>query len=158
MTRNTFRITTALAALALAAAALAAGTPDFSGTWVLNNTKGKNLGMVAAVQETVVAKQSADKLTLDVSDTFNGKTTMRQLNFDLTGKPVTNEGAMGEKSETVAKWEDGKLVVTWTAEGAVAGTKSVKTETRSLSADGKTMTVVSQRGTNAPMELVFEKK
>lgn len=152
------RFLPALAAFALAAAAIAQSAPDFSGNWVLNNTKGKNLGMVAAVQEKVVATQTADKLTLDIAATFNGNTTNRQVTYDLAGKPVQNEGAMGDKAETVAKWDGGKLVVTWTAEGAVAGTKSVKTESRSLSADGKTMTVVSQRGSNAPMELVYEKK
>ena len=114
--------------------------------------------MVAAIQETTTITQTADKLTLDIASTFQDKTTNRQVTYDLTGKPVQNEGAMGDKSETVAKWDGGKLVVTWTSEGAVAGTKNVKTETRSLSADGKTMNVTSQRGTNPPMELVYEKK
>jgi hypothetical protein len=140
------------------AAAMAQSAPDFSGNWVLNNTKGKNLGMVAAIQETIAATQTADKLTLDFATTFQGNTTNRQVNYDLKGTPVQNEGPMADKAETVAKWDGSKLVVTWTAEGAVAGTKTVKTETRSLSADGKTMTVVNQRGSNAPMELVYEKK
>jgi hypothetical protein len=152
------RIATALVALALATGAMAQGKPDFAGSWVLNNQKGKNLGMVAAVKEKVVATQTADKLTLDIAATFQNNTTKRVVTYDLTGKPVQNEGAMGDKAETVAKWDGGKLVVTWTTEGAVAGTKTVKTETRSLSADGKTMTVVSQRGANAPMELVYEKQ
>jgi hypothetical protein len=152
------RLSPLLAVLGLAAVAIAQSAPNFTGTWVLNNTKGKNLGMVAAVQETIVITQTADKLTADVAATFQGNTTRRQVNYDLTGKPVQNEGAMGDKAETVAKWDGGKLVVTWTSEGAVAGSKVTKTETRSLSADGKTMTVVNQRGTNAPMEMVYEKK
>jgi len=147
-----------LLAAGLATAALAAGTPDFSGTWVLNNQKGRNLGMVAAVKETVVITQTADEFTADFTSTFNENTSKRQLNYDLTGKPVQNEDAMGSKSETVAKWDGDKLFVTWTGEGAVAGTKVVKTETRSLSADGKTMTVVSGRPNREPMELVYEKK
>ena len=65
---------------------------------------------------------------------------------------------MGEKAETVAKWDGPKLVVTWTTEGAVAGSKVVKTETRTLSADGRTMTVVTERPNKEPMELVYEKK
>lgn len=147
-----------LLALAMMGITAAQAAPNFSGTWVLNASKGKNLGMVAAIQETVAITQTTDKLTLDISSTFQGNTTKRQVNYDLAGKPVQNEGAMGDKAETVAKWDGDKLVVTWTAEGAVAGTKAVKSETRSLSADGKTMTVTSQRGTNAPMELVYEKK
>jgi hypothetical protein len=152
------RIAIALSALAMTTLAMAQAKPDFGGTWVLNNQKGKNLGMVAAVKEKVVATQTADKLALDIAATFQNDTTKRVVTYDLAGKPVENQGAMGDKAETVAKWDAGKLVVTWTAEGAVAGTKTVKTETRSLSADGKTMTVVSQRGTNAPMELVYEKQ
>ena len=147
-----------LLVLAVLGATAVQAAPNFGGTWVLNTSKGKNLGMVSAIQETATIAQTADKLTLDIASTFQGKTTQRQVNYDLAGKPMQNEGAMGDKSETVAKWDGDKLVVTWTAEGAVAGSKTVKTETRSLSSDGKTMTVTSQRGTNAPMELVYEKK
>ena len=154
----TTRILATLIALAVTTLAMAQSKPDFGGNWALNNQKGKNLGMVAAVQEKVAATQTAEKLTLDITSTFQGKPSKRVTTYDLTGKPVQNEGAMGDKSETVAKWDGDKLVVTWTSEGAVAGTKNVKTETRSLSADGKTMTVVSQRGSNAPMELVYEKQ
>ena len=150
------RLAATAALLALAAAAQAA--TDFSGTWVLNNDKGKNLGMVAAVKETIVIRQTADKYVAEHSSTFMMKTETRTVTYDLTGKPVPNEGAMGDKAETVAKWDGGKLVVTWSAEGAVPGTKSVKTETRSLSADGKTMTVVNSRPNKEPMEMVYEKK
>jgi hypothetical protein len=158
MKRNLLRTIPVLVALAVSGIALAQSTPNFGGTWVLNTAKGKNLGMVASIQETTTIKQTADKLTLDIASTFQDKTTNRQVTYDLTGKPVQNAGAMGDKSDTVAKWDGGKLVVTWTSEGAVAGTKNVKTETRSLSADGKTMNVTSQRGPNPPMELVYEKK
>jgi hypothetical protein len=61
-------------------------------------------------------------------------------------------------AETVATWDGDKLVVSWTSEGAVRGSKVVKTETRALSADGKTMTVVTERPNKEPMELVYEKK
>lgn len=158
MNRKISRLASLLFALAVSVIAFAQAPPDFSGTWVLNTAKGQNLGMVAAIQETTVVTQTPVKLTLDIAATFQGKTTNRQVNYDLTGKPLQNETAMGDKSETVAKWDGGKLVVTWTSEGAVAGTKSVNTETRSLSADGRTMTVSSQRGANPPRELVYEKK
>ena len=148
-----------LAALLLASGAALAGTPDFSGNWTLNTDKGLNLGMVKAVSETVAVKQTPEKLTLDFSTKFMMKTTQRQVNYDLTGKTeIPNEGPMGDKAQTLAKWDGGKLVVTWTTEGAVAGTKTVKTETRTLSADGKTMTVRTERAGKDPMELVYEKK
>ena len=118
-----------------------------------------DLGMVKAVSETVAAKQTPEKLTLDFSTTFMMKTSHRQVNYDLTGKTsIPNEGPMGDKAETLAKWDGNRLVVTWTAEGAVAGTKTVKTEIRTLSADGRTMTVRTERAGKDPMELVYEKK
>lgn len=147
-----------LAGILLCATVLAAGTPNFSGTWVLNTTKGKNLPMGGAIQETDVIKQTAAQLAIEVSATFQGNTTARTVTYDLAGKPVQNKGAMGDPAETVAKWQDAALVVTWTSEGAVAGSKVVKTETRTLSADGKTMNVTSVRGTSPPIEYVFEKK
>lgn len=147
-----------IATMAALGTSVAQAATDFSGNWVLNNGKGKNLGMVAAVKETVVITQDANRLTAAVTAIFNGNTTQRQVSYDLTGQPVPNEGAMGDKAETVARWDGAKLVVTWTSEGAVAGTQSVKTETRSLSADGKTMTVVNGRANREPMELVYERK
>jgi hypothetical protein len=142
----------------LSAAALAQSPPDFSGTWVLNTDKGENLGMVKAVDETIVIRQTPEKFTVDFSSTFMLKTTRRQVNYDLTGKSVPNESAMGDKADTVAKWDGAKLVATWTGEGAVAGTKVVRTETRTLSADGRTMTVTTVRPNKDPLVLVYEKK
>lgn len=151
-------IVTAVAGLLLSLSALAAGTTDFSGTWELNTDKGQNLGMVKAVDETDVVTQSAEKLVIDFTSKFMMKTTKRQVTYDLTGKPVPNEGAMGDKAQTVAKWVDGKLVVTWSSEGAVAGSTNVKTETRWLSADGKEMSVETVRANKPAMVLVYDKK
>lgn len=146
-----------LGCLVFATSAIAAN-PDFSGTWVLNTDKGKNLGMVKAVSETATIKQTPEKVVIDFATTFMLKTTDRKVTYDLAGKPVPNEGAMGDKAETVARWDNGKLVVTWTAEGAVAGSKTVKTETRTLSADGKSMAVENVRAGKDPMELVYDRK
>lgn len=143
--------------LGLSLAAQAASPPDFSGTWELNTDKGRNLGMVKAVDETVVIKQTPAQITLDFSSTFMLKTEKRTVVYDLSGKPVQNEGPMGDKAETVARWDGSKLVVTWTSEGAVAGSKVVKTETRTLSPDGKTMSVETVRSGKDPMELVYER-
>lgn len=151
-------IVAAVAGLFLSLSALAAGTSNFSGNWELNTDKGQNLGMVKAVDETLVVTQSADKLVIDFTSKFMLKTTKRRVSYDLVGKPVPNEGAMGDKAQTVAKWADGKLVVTWTSEGAVAGSKTVKTETRWLSADGNEMSVQTVRANKPPMVLVYDKQ
>lgn len=163
MTRKAASLLSLTAAVIVAswmsATVFAAGPPDFSGNWTLNTDKGQNLGMVKAVSETVAVKQTPEKLTIDFSTTFMMKTSQRQVTYDLTGKTsVTNEGAMGDKAETLAKWDGNRLVVTWTSEGAVAGTKTVKTEIRTLSADGRTMTVRNERPGKDPMEMVYEKK
>lgn len=130
--------------------ALAGDATDFSGTWTLNNKKGANLGMVAMVKEDIAIRQDANSLVIDFTSRFMGNTTRRQVSYDLTGKPAENESAMGDRSETVARWDDGRLVVTWTSEGAIAGSKVVKTETRALSADGGTMTVTMERPGKPP--------
>jgi hypothetical protein len=140
------------------APALAADPPNFSGTWVLNTDKGENLGMVSAIKETVTIAQTPEKMTLDFSSVFMGKTTLRKVTYDLAGKPIPNEGPMGDKADTVAKWDGNKLVAVWTGESAILGSKTEKTETRVLSPDGKTMSVTSMRGTKPPMIMVYEKQ
>lgn len=142
----------------MATGVYAADPPDFSGTWVLNAKKGQNLGMVAAIQETLVISQTAETLQIDFTDIFQGKTTTRQVNYDLSGGAVENFAAMGDRSETVSRWEADKLVTTWTSEGAIAGTQVVRTETRWLADDGKIMSVESVRGDRPPMIMVYEKQ
>jgi hypothetical protein len=137
--------------------AFAAGAPDFTGTWLINPAKSQNLGMMAAVRQTITITQTGTEMTLAEASDFQGQKSERTVRYDLGGKPVTNEAAMGGKSETVARWDGARLVVTWTSEGTVAGTKNVRTEVRSLAADGKTMTVESIRGGNKPMVMVFDR-
>ena len=50
------------------------------------------------------------------------------------------------------------LVAVWTGESAILGTKTEKAGTRALSADGRTMSVTSVRGTKPPMVMVYEKQ
>lgn len=145
------------AALTWTSLAMAAGTTDFTGSWQFNAAKGQNLGMMGAISQTITIKQTAAEMTLVEASDFQGKKSGRTVRYDLGGAMVANEGSMGGQSETVAQWRDGKLVVTWTSEGSVAGTRNVRTETRSLSADGKTMTVESVRGSNKPMVMVFDR-
>jgi hypothetical protein len=144
--------------LLFAAVVSAQHTTNFSGRWVLNTAKGKNLGMMASLKDTVTISQTPQELVIHDTSSFQGRDNTRDLRYDLTGKPVSNDGPMGDHNETVAKWVAGKIVATWTRDGAVAGTKSVMTETRSLSADGKTMTLESVRGESPAVVMVFEKQ
>ena len=64
---------------------------------------------------------------------------------------------MEGSSQTVSKWNGETLVTTWTSESAIAGgAKVVRTERRSLSPDGKTMTVESVRGSRPALVMVLQ--
>ena len=134
---------------------------DFRGAWVLNTDRGANLGMMKAVEETIVVSQTTDLATFDMTDVFAGMTTTRSIVYDLNGAKMANKAAMGAESETTSRWDGGKLVTTWAAEGAIAGTKSERTETRCLTDEGKTLNITMTRAGNPDIEeaiwFVFEK-
>jgi hypothetical protein len=139
-------------------AALAAKHPDFSGSWTFSPQKSKNIGMMSEMKMTQTIEQSSSLLDVTSDTTFQGNNQQTKTQYDLTGRPANNDSPMAGPSETVSKWDGDKLVTTWTSKGAVAGTQSVRTETRSLSPDGRTMTVESSRGSNPPVVMLFEKK
>jgi hypothetical protein len=136
----------------------AANPPDFSGGWVFNPGKSKNIGMMSDMKLTETIKQSSASIDVITESTFQGNNQQTTTHYDLNGKAVANDSPMAGPSETVSKWAGEKLVTTWTSAGAVAGTKAVRTEIWSLSPDGKTMTVESVRGANPPVVMVFDKK
>jgi hypothetical protein len=143
----------------MAVVTLAQKLSDFSGSWQFNPEKSKNIGMMAQMKMIQTVEQSNSSLDITTHTKFQGRDEESKTHLDLTGKPATNESPMAGPSETVTKWENGKLVSIWTSESAVAGgPKVVRTETRSLSSDGKTMTVESARGSNPVIVMVFEKK
>ena len=138
--------------------ALAGAHTDFTGVWQFNPSRSQNVGMMAEMKMTLTIQQSESSFDITSHANMQGQDYDTKTHYDLTGKPATNEAPMTGTSETVSKWDGAKLVTTWTSAGAVAGSKVVRTETRSLSADGKTMTVESVRGTNTPLIMTFEKK
>lgn len=158
MTR--FHTLALIAGATFAALSLAAGAPNFSGTWKFNAAKGENLGMMASIQQTITIAQTEKGMTLQEASDLQGQKSSREVKYDLTGGTVKNAAAMGGSSDTVAKWDGPKLVVVWTSPGSVAGTTSTRAETRSLSADGKVMTVVTLRsGANAkPVTMVYDRQ
>src|SRR5713226_10284508 len=119
---------------------------SFSGKWEFNPSLSKNVGMMAEMKLTATVKQARDEMMITNLSTFNGQTQTTELRFDLTGKAAPNKDPMQVSAETVTKRDGNRLVTTWTSPGSVAGTKSVRTETRSLSDDGRTLTVESRRG------------
>lgn len=139
-------------------AALAAKHPDFSGTWTFIPEQSKNIGMMSQMKMTETIEQSPSSLDVTSDTRYQGNAQQAKTHYDLTGEPATNDSPMAGPSETISKWDGDKLVTTWTSKGAVAGTKTVRIETRSVSPNGETMTLESVRGSNPPVVMVFEKK
>jgi hypothetical protein len=152
-----FRLMTVLAVSSLiAVSALAA--PDFTGTWVMNVLKSKNLGMMSSMQITLKIEQTQNSLQVIETTKYNGQDQVRELHYDLTGKSAANSGPMGDPNQTVTKWVGATLETTWLQDGAVAGTKSVSQETRWLSDSGKIMSDQYARGSKDPMVIVFDRQ
>jgi len=131
------------AALAMPYAAFAQGKPSFAGTWTLDAAKsdpapagrggggggggGRGGGGGAAGPQTIT--QTATEITIGTST------------YKLDGSEVTIEGRGGPQ-KAKAMWEGNNLVITTNVEfnGQAITTKAV----RSLSADGKEMTVTTE--------------
>jgi hypothetical protein len=135
-----------------------ASHPDFSGTWIFNPAKSKNIGMMANADYTSVITQTTKLLTVEDTTVFNGQKQTHETRYDLEGTAVSNESPMGDKGTTTSQWSGNKLVTKWETDGAVAGTKVVRTETRYLSDDGKTQFLESARAIKDPMVIVFDRK
>ena len=132
--------------------------PSFSGKWEFNVAQSKNVGMMAQMKLTATVKQTRDEMTVTNVSTLSGQDQTSELRFDLTGKPVPNKAPMEAPAETVTRWDGNRMVTTWTSPGSVAGTTTVRTETRSLSDDGRTMTVESRRGQTPAIVMVYDRK
>ena len=137
---------------------LAYGATNFAGTWTFDPGRSKNIGVMAQMEMTTVIEQTTTELIQKVEATMMGQNVKQELHFDLSGKPMTNDTPMSEKSQTVTKWDGGKLVTTWTTPGAVAGSSSVSVETRYLTEDGKVMIVESSRSSKPPVVMAYVKK
>ena len=139
-------------------AAFPAKRPDFAGSWDFSPAKSKNIGMMMQVKMTDSIQQTDSALDETARSIFQGTDQETKTHYDLTGKPANNDSPMEGPSETVSKWEGNGLVTTWTSQSALAGgSKVVRTETRSLSPDGNTMTIESVRGSSLPVVMVFDK-
>jgi hypothetical protein len=143
--------------LILGASLLLAET-DFSGQWTFQPDKGENVDMMRNVQINVTIEQTSEALRVTEVSSVKGREATRKVLYDLTGKQVENESAMGEASQTTSKWAGKKLETIWSHAGAVAGTQVVSKETRSLSEDGKTMRDEFVRANRPPVVLIFEKR
>ncbi len=147
-----------LGAIAIVASTAAWGQQSFAGKWVFNAAKSQNIGMMSEMKLVASVKQTSDTLLITNTSVFNGQGQTSETRLDLNGKPVKNKNPMEAEADTVTKWDGNKLVTTWTSPGSVAGSTSVRTEIRFLSADGKVMTVESSRGKRPSMVMVYDRE
>jgi hypothetical protein len=144
MKRKVFFI--ALLVLAITHYAFALGTPDFSGTWVLDNEK-SDLGMPAGAGKlpmqtiTLVIKQTGTTLSIERKTANQDETAI----FKLDGTESINKAPNGKDIKSTSAWVGSTLV---TKSTMLMDQMTVPmTDVRSLSADGKVMTVQVTRQT-----------
>jgi hypothetical protein len=147
-----------LSVLLLAATAQGASPPDFSGTWSLNAAKSQNLGMMSTMEYSTVITQTPKAVIVRDRTGMMGEIQTQETQYVLSGAATPNVSFTGDQAQTVTHWDGPRLVTTWTSPGAVAGTTNVRTETRSVSADGKTMTLETTNGGKPAIVFVFDRK
>jgi hypothetical protein len=140
-------------ALALPMAVLAQSKPDFSGTWTLNTEKsdpppqrGGGGGGGRGPAGPVTIKMTANELTIQTE----GRNGPQTLTYKLDGTESTNSmmgrGGVATEVKSKAKWDGSKIAIETTRD--MGGNMVTITEVRSLSADGKEMTVETTNGDN----------
>ena len=155
-----------VAALAIAVALLAAAPgsafaqarPDFSGTWALDSarsTVGGTAGAAAARPVVLVITQTAAAMT--VERRAGDKPDVATVKLD--GTVSVNKTPSGADVRTTAKWVGATLVTH--ASMTVGDMTTESTDVRSLSADGKVMTIDSTQqmaGRQIKRTLIYNKQ
>ena len=124
--------------LAFSLSAFALGKPDFSGTWTLDTAKsdmGHGRSAPAAAKVTIVIKQTPAFL----ATTRNGGKDPETATHKLDGSESINKSPSGQDIRSTNRWE-GATLVTKSVMSTEQGTAE-STFVRSLSADGKVMTI-----------------
>ena len=139
-------------ALAITTLAFAQGKPDFSGTWTLDPAK-SDLGQMRPTGKqapmrtiTLVIKQTGDTLTVQRSMGKNQEVA----SYKLDGSESINKLPSGNEARTIMKWSGATLVARTTAkinDSEGGGMNTEMTDVRSLSPDGKVMTLSVTRKT-----------
>jgi len=124
--------------LSFSLSAFALGKPDFSGTWTLDTAKsdmGHGRSAPAAAKVTIVIKQTPAFL----ATTRNGGKDPETATHKLDGSESINKSPSGQDIRSTSRWE-GQTLVTKSIMSTEHGS-SESTFVRSLSADGRVMTI-----------------
>ena len=148
-----------LITLTFSGSAFALGKPDFSGTWILDMAK-SNMGQgrpsTPAAKVTLVIKQTPAILATTRKVGERSETATEKLD----GSESINKSPSGQDIKSTNRWEGSTLVtksVMSTGQGIVESTFL-----RSLSADGKSMTIdttmKTPNGNVKKMKLIYNKQ
>lgn len=125
--------------------AVGQAAPNFSGTWKLNVEKSDPAGNMGGggggggMSAPLTITQTATELVTE--QTFGDQ--VRKATYYLDGRESTNPGMRGGESKSKARWDGQSLVIETTS---MMGENAVTTKVvRTLSEDGKMMTVVTTR-------------
>ena len=130
---------TILVLLCIAGSPISAATPDFSGTWILDFARsdvGKNLAATGQAPRKIklVIKQTATTISTERFVSEKPETAVHTLN----GSECTNTVTGGRQVKSTTTWVGSTLV---TKARMAEGNNPGGTTIRSLSPDGKTMTI-----------------
>ena len=117
--------------LAFSGAAFALGKPDFSGMW----TSDEAVRGLAGAKITVVIKQTPTVITITTKMGKRSETVIQKLD----GSESINRSTTGPETRSTSHWEGSKLVTKSTT--SIGKGTAESTFARSLSADGKVMTI-----------------
>jgi hypothetical protein len=121
-------------------AALAIGTPNFSGDWKLDLARSQYGSFPAPAAMTRKIQHSDPALAMSTSQKGPQGEVTTELKYSTDGKPVVNKLASGETHGT-ARWDGDRLVIESARE--VQGGQAKQKETWNLSDGGKTLTILT---------------
>ncbi|MGA3188750.1 MAG: hypothetical protein ABSF22_16715 [Bryobacteraceae bacterium] len=128
-----------LTLLAIAAAAIAADKPDFSGTWKMDPDKSLFGPVPPPTSMTRVIDHKDPDLSLHQTSTGPEGDQNMAFKYSTDGKETTNS-YMGNEVKSIANWDGKALVIHSNLD--VGGQQVKLTEKWTLSDDGKTCTDV----------------
>jgi hypothetical protein len=115
-----------------------AAAPNFTGAWRLNPSKSAYGKVPAPSTMLRTILQDGNSLSMTTLQKGAQGEVTTDLKYTLDGKASTNTTATGE-SKSIARWDQGHIVIETTRTVQGADLKSV--ETWDLSADSKTLTI-----------------
>ena len=126
--------------LLIAASAVFAATPDFSGSWKLDSAKSDFGQFPKPSSMTVKVAHAEPKLIVELQIAGEMGEFESTANYTTDGKECTNQGPGGSEVKSTLKWDGPTLVID--SKGAFGDTAYVANEKWSLAEDKNTLTVL----------------